>query len=290
MAEDQVSQKGLAGKALYVILIVAVMLVLVLVVLYIVAIIRKNKLESVELHDKIIPLNNGEIVPFNVSNGVMALPHVGGEFSYTFWLYLSEKYETTFDHKLLFQRGNRSINKNEVSRETNPIVFLDKGTNRLYIAIATNLVVKPMTLDQVIEKSVDGKYTSGYMVGYIDYLPLQRWVNVSFVIKDDKMFIFMDGDMYTAVSVSDIKTTSSKRAVISYTDGDAQIGSPNIYRIDGYASFTRFFNYALTNDDVQSIYKTGPNKKSILSYLGLNNYGLRTPIYNLDDEAKANTK
>jgi hypothetical protein len=128
---------------------------------------------------------------------------------------------------------------------------------------------------------------------------MQRWVNIAFFVKDDKMFIFIDGDMYTAVSVSDVvssstsaslpstktSSASTSRPVLRYTDADATIGNKS-YGIDGFLSYTRFFNYALTQREIKAIYQAGPTKRSMLALIGLNNYGLRTPLYNLDSDAK----
>jgi hypothetical protein len=228
----------------------------------------------------------------------MSLPNTGLEFSYSFWLYLNDQYLPTSQHKMLFQRGNISDVLNEYSPKTSPFVFMDKNTNKMYFAISTSKVINPMRLDQILQKSPDGRYNSGYLVGYIDYVPMQRWVNIAFFVKDDKMFIFIDGDMYTAVSVSDIQSstttsspstntssTSSSRPVLRYTDGDATIGSKG-YGIDGFLSYTRFFNYALSQKEIKAIYEAGPTKRSMLALIGLNNYGLRAPVYNLDDDAK----
>jgi hypothetical protein len=285
---------GNAGKSVFVLLIVAAMFVLVFVILYIVSMVRKNKLQNVVLQDKIITLDSA-IIPFKISNSALSLTNNGQEYSFSFWLYIGDQYTPSSQHKLLFQRGNVSDVPNEYSSKTNPIVFMDKNTNKMYIAISTSNVNGNMTLDSILEKSPNGRYTSGYMVGFIDYVPLQRWVNVTFFIKDDKLFIFLDGDMYTAVSVSDMQIASSsgpskllsqtKRPVIKDTDGSATIGNKS-YPIPGFISYTRFFNYALTQKEIQSVYQAGPTKRSMLALIGLNTYGLRTPVYNLDDDAK----
>lgn len=267
-----------------IILAVAAMFVLVVVVLYIAAKIKTNKLSGVYMQEKILKLDDRTVIPAKIDSSALNLPSVGQEFSYSFWLYLSERYTPTSEHKLLFQRGNIVDARGTFHFSTNPIVFLDKNSNKLYIAISTSLIKSEHTLDEIIQTSSDGKFVSGFMVGYIDYVPLQRWVNVTFFVKDDKLMIFMDGDLYSAVSINDAtKMGETARPIIRETSGSASIGDG---KTEGYISYSRFFNYALTQGEVRSIYERGPVKRSFLSIIGLEKYGLRTPIYNIEDDAK----
>ena len=273
------------NQTMIVILAVAAMLLLVLIVVYIVSLIKKNKLSSVILHDKVIQLDSAGAVPYVIESSKMGLPSVGQEFSYSLWLYLGNNYSPTIRHKLIFQRGNTSQEKDGFTNQTNPIIFMDKSTNRLYVAMSTTNVNTDHTLDQIIQRNAEGKFTSQYLISYIDYVPLQRWVNVTVVSKDNMMMVFFDGDLYSATSVSDISFASKQRPVIRSTRGEAIIGDSQ-YQVQGYISHSQFFNYALSQREVTKIYNTGPNKKSILSFIGLDKYGVRSPVYNIEDGAK----
>lgn len=282
----------LTKQSVWVVLALIAMLVIVLVVLYIVSAIKKNKLSNVGLHDKIIALDNRDVVPFKIESSAISLPSVGQEYSYTFWLYLSDQYDSTSTYKLLFSRGNASALPNKFSYQTNPIVFFDKNANKLYIAISTSAVKgEDKTYDDILQQSTDGRYISGYMISYIDYVPMQRWVNVTFFIKDDKMLVFLDGDMYTAVTVSDVynpsavTSGSAARPIIRDSTGEGIIGDKKS-TIKGFLSYSRFFNYALTQNEIKAIYANGPTRRSMLALFGLNQYGVRSPIYNLEDDAK----
>ena len=272
-------------QSIYIVLAVAAMFVLVLVVVYIASAIKKTKLRDVVMHQKIIALDNRDVVPYKVSKDIINLPTTGQEYSYSLWLYLSDQYEATSGYKVIFQRGNASTVSGMFSYTTNPLVLMDKNTNRLYVAISTNKVTRDMTADEILQKDANGAYTSSYVVAYIDYVPLQRWVNISIIVKDDKLMLFMDADMYTVATVSDV-VTNGPRPVMRDTTGDALIGDKRS-AVKGYISYSRFFNYAMTQNEVRTVYEAGPTKRSILAYLGLNNYGFRTPIYNMDDEAKS---
>ena len=271
------------NQTLIVILSVVAMLLLVLIMVYIVSLIKKNKLSSVILHDKVIPLDNSN--PYIIESSKMGLPNIGQEFSYSFWIYLDSNYRPTSLHKLIFQRGNKEMTNGSYSSETNPLLFMDKLTNRLYIAMSTSGVTQSHTLEQIIQRNPEGKFTSNYLISYIDYLPLQRWVNVTVVSKENMMMVFFDADLYSVTSVSDITSSRNKRPIIRTTSGDATIGDKTA-NSQGYISHSQFFNYALSQREITKIYNTGPNKKSILSFIGLDKYGVRSPVYNIEDDAK----
>lgn len=298
-------------QSVVIVLILAALFTIVLVVIYIVSMVKKNKLQNVVLHDKIITLDNRDAVPYTVEANTMSLVTQGQEFSYSMWIYLGEHYEPTTDHKLIFQRGNSSIPTTsttptqaqpagaaapaapvglytQYNTNANPIIFLDKNTNKMYFAISTTAVQTSKTLDEIIAKHpTTNRYVSGYLITQIDYVPLQRWVNITLAVKDNTAYVFMDGDMYSAVSVSDvIPPNSTQRPVLRGTNGQATIGDKR-YSTKGFVSLTRYFNYSLTQSEVKDLYNSGPMKKSVLAFIGLDNYGLRAPIYNISDDAKS---
>lgn len=276
-----------ALQSVYIILAIVAMVIIVLVVLYIVTKIKSSQLNEVVMHDKIINLDDTKTVPYKIDSDKFASKSVGQEYSYSFWLYLSDQYDATQQHKLIFARGNKSTIPNTFSFTSNPIVFLDRTSNKLYIATSTSYVKAdspPKTFDEILQKKND-RYESGYMISSIEYVPLQRWVNITFFIKDDKLLLFLDGDMYSATTVNDVYSPmSSSRAILRATQDDAVIGDKTTTK--GFLAMSRYYNYALTHKEIKSIYESGPVKKSLLSLLGLGQYGVRTPIYNINEDAK----
>lgn len=267
-----------------VLLIVFSMILLVVIVIYIFYIVKKNHLQKVTLHPEVLNLANRSLVPYIISDTDATLSTVNGqEFSYSMWLFLANTYDITSDHKLVLQRGNSSGSRSTFSNNTSPVVALDKSSNSMFIGVSTTSVVQSNTLSQIFAKdSATQKYTSGYVIVNIPYIPLQRWVNVIVVVRDMNMYIYLDGDIYSIASVSDLNTTTStRRHTIRGTSGDISLGD-SLNPVGGYASYTQFFNYALTQKDVTSIYQNGPSKKSWLSILGLGNYAVRTPLYKLN--------
>jgi hypothetical protein len=165
----------------------------------------------------------------------------------------------------------------------------------MYIAIKTNRSTSVSTMDNVLSKN------SMYAVSVVDYVPLQRWVNIAFSIQDAILTVFLDGDIYSVRSITDVQnmdpvnttvsantTTGSASAVngrsfYSSSVGDMYIGDTKAL-VKGFISRVQYFNYALTQKDIQNVYASGPVKKSLLSFIGLTEYGVRSPVYKVSDE------
>lgn len=258
-----------------IILIVVAMFILVLIVIYIISIVKKNKLQNVSLQTNMLSLNNREIIPYKVSSENLTLVANGQEFSYAFWIILNSTYDSTSDHKLILQRGganNIVAGRLNFSSSVNPVILMDKATNKMYVCISTTKVTKSNFADNILAKD------SGYIVSTIDYLPLQRWVFIGVVIRETTLYVFIDGDLYSATSIYDIPTANGSRPMIKGTNGDIIIGEKN-NTTQGYLANSRYFNYALTQKEMTSYYNSGPSKGGIMSMLGLDNYGVRSPIY-----------
>jgi hypothetical protein len=268
-----------------VLLIILCMIVLVFIVIYIFFVIKKNHLQKVVLHKDVITLHNRSVVPYVVSNSSASLTTINGqEFSYSLWIFLSSNYDQTNLHKVILQRGNASEAVDQYSNSTNPLIAMDRVNNTMYVAVSTTKVISQTNTIEEIFNKTDNKFTSGYLITEIGYVPLQRWVNVIVVVKDVNMYIYLDGDIYSITSVNDLMSTVNDtltRYVIRGTTGDIKIGDSK-NPTPGYLSFTQFFNYALNQKDVTAIYKNGPSKKSWLAFLGLGNYGVQSPIYKIN--------
>jgi hypothetical protein len=264
-----------------ILLIIGAMFLLVLVVFYIFYLIKKSKLKNVVLHSDMIVLDNRNVVPHIVSaDDMSSLTMNGQEFSYSTWIFLANNYDATSDHKLIMQRGNTSTVAGMISPNTSPIIAMDSKTNKMYIAVSTSAVTNPLTFEKVFEKdAATNRFTSGFLVTYIDYVPLQRWVNVILVVREMNMYVYIDGDVYSVASASEVRTNSD-RPMIRGTSGDLAIGEKR-NTTHGYLSLTQFFNYGLTQKEVRSIYANGPSRNSWLAIFGLGSYGVRSPVYKI---------
>lgn len=271
------------GQAWVIILIIVAMVILVLIVIYIVSMVKKTSLQSVVLQPSIITLDNRSAVPYSVPSANMSLVSNGQEFSYSFWIFLGGSYKPTAQHKILIQRGNQNQYSGsllQIGTSTNPLIMLDKSANMMYFAVKTNAVTAAASPSTIFSRDSNGVFNgnTGHLVTYIDYVPLQRWVNVALVVKNTAIYIYMDADLYSVISLSDLKLTTNLNPMMSGSTGDLAIGD-NVMNTPGFISLTRFYNYALGQPDLQTLYNNGPALTTWLSYLGLGNYGVRSPVY-----------
>lgn len=285
MATEEVSKnvkgvfQSLSQDSVIIIFVVICMIIIIIVTIYIVKMMRNSNLKQVPLTKKLISFEDKLTVPFKVPASALSVTSRGQEFSYSFWIYLGE-YATTVNHKLVYQRGTNPGNSSVTTfpSTTSPIIALHKGTNKLMFALSTTASSGTNSLDDIFNKK------SGYLVATIDYLPLHRWIFASMVLRDNVLTIYMDGDIYSVITTADIPTSSSSnRPIVSASYGDGFIGDLN-QSTPGFVSKFSFYNYAVTQSELKHWYNNGPVTKSMLSFFGIANYGLRSPIYNLQDE------
>jgi hypothetical protein len=264
---------GSSTSIALVLFVVLALFVLVVVIVYIVYRMRRGDLQSVDLVKQPIKLYNMPSTT-NVPSSRIPLTLNGQEFTFSFWLYLVE-FQPTSEHKLLFMRGG---NGSDVLSAT-PIVFLDARTNRLHISIKSNQSPGVATLPAVLERD-----TSRYVSASVDYVPLQRWVNVALVVQDNLLTVYLDGDMYTVENVFDLAPSSANvRPIFAGTSGDVTVGAvPGTAPTKGFLGKLQFFNHALMVQDVKSLYAQGPVPASLMSAIGLAAYGVRSPVYRVD--------
>jgi len=271
-AKDFVKSNGI------VILIIVALILIVIIIIWIISIVRKSNFKVVNISDRIIRLDRSENMPMTFASSKFP-PSNGHEFTFSFWIYLTD-YDVLYNHRSLFRRGGSVDGINF----GNPIVALDAKTNKMYIAIKTNQSLEVQSIEDVLTS------TKKYAVSMIDYVPLQRWVNVAFSVQDALATIFMDGDIYSVKSITDILDVdaisntgvSGSRGFYSNTTGDMYVGDSK-YITKGFISRLQYFNYACTQKQMQQIYKAGPVKQTIMSMIGLSTYGMRTPVYKIDD-------
>ena len=270
---------SMAGKSTIATFIIMALLLIVFVVVYIVYRITRSDLQNVVILKNSTQLYNmKQTYKFDAHQLPPTLN--GQEFTYSMWVYLVE-YPPMDNHALLMCRGGsgQSVDK------SNPIVFLDKNTNRLHISVRTTTPPKEKFEKGTIFDQVLDREKSGFMTASIDYVPLQRWVHVVFVVQDNLMTVYMDGDIYTIANLFDMPKVAEKRPVFAGTSGDVFIGSlPDLpTQPKAFMGKVQFYNFALMQNNVQSLYGEGPLPQTILSRVGLAEYGLRTPIYKVNE-------
>jgi hypothetical protein len=262
-------------KNTLIVLSVITVFVTILVIAYIVYRVRRKNLKGKVLVKKPFELSNASFSkPMIITSDKIPTSKYGIEFTYSFWLYV-HSFEVTDLPKLIFLRGFENS-----YGEASPIVFMDAKSNRLNICVRTNMSVTTTSLGDIT------KPESSFLIASIEYTPMQRWVHVAFMIKENLLTVCLDGELYTVENVLDF-TVSGVNPLISSQSGDMTVGNiPGSAGVRGHLTQLEIFNYALSLDDVYSVYKKGPFSmmQSLMSKLGLGDYKLRTPIYKSDIE------
>lgn len=240
---------------------------------------KSTKSLQVSLISTPVDLSAKKSLPYTVSGANIPAVSQGKSFSFSFWLYLSDVYTPTTDHKILMIRGNTS-SLPSISFSANPLVFLDRTTNKMYIAISTSNVIRlDMSLDDILEMDVHGNYISGYIITQVAYVPMQRWVSMVVSVQDDLTMVFIDSDLYTVNSVSDAMFNSGDaRPIIRGTSGDVFIGDV-VNSCAGFLTKLVYTNSAVNASSINAMYSSGPGQPSVLSAIGMPSYSLRNPIY-----------
>ena len=219
------------------------------------------------------------------------------EFTYSFWVYLrsiNKKPEEENKYKLVFLRTEQETG--EYFKRANPIVYFDKNSNKLIIKVRTTDADNTSQTSSLPVDNINDDFhndTCLYSTLIVDYVPLKRWVNVIINVDNNRVTLFVDGDIYKTILVNkkpDGCTNSefSESRVVSETAGSVKLGENtdnDVHVPDGLISKLQFFNYSLkTPSDIRKIYDNGPvESQSFLQKFGIPNLGLRNPIYNIED-------
>ena len=231
-------------------------------------------------------LQNSEKMPKMIAN----------EFTYSFWVYLrsiNQEVGEEDKYKLVFTRSEDD--DDSIFTNANPIVYFDQNSNKLIVKIRTTDVdSSTATANNVIPTNSISAATDFhndeclYSTLSIDYVPLKRWVNVIINVDNNRVTLFVDGDIYDTLLVNNqIEGCNiSPSRSVSDTSGDIKLGSnDNVTVPDALISKIQFFNYSIkTPSDIRKIYDNGPvESQNFLQKLGIPNLGLRNPIYNIED-------
>ena len=260
---------------------VAISLVLVvLVIAYVAWKLTRSKLQSAKILRGPRRLNN---VYVKNAKKLPALS-VGQEFSFSMWLFLTD-FQAAAKHKLVLVRQRSGSDQTDINT-LNPLVMLDRSTNRLHICIQTNRypVTPPVCLHDILTATGANQT---HLISTIEYVPLQRWVNVVFSFKDGLLTTFMDNSMYTVKSLQDmyVKGASPEHPLVGSISGDAIVGNFNkaiSSDANGFSATVKFWNHALSSVDVKNVYEAGPNSGGTFG-LG-NSYRFRSPVYKIDGD------
>jgi hypothetical protein len=219
------------------------------------------------LKEKPLRITGNSMHNLSQSESIPSQAH-GKEFSMSFWVYVdNEEMESTSEPKFVIGRTSGPT----ATASANPLVYMDSAENKMHVVVRTNYSLGYTTLASLHAGAVN-KMT-------VDYIPLQRWVNVIVVVDQNYVQLFVDGELR---QVEDLSQGSNK--VVMDSSGDIYSGgNTNIATFKGYLSKVQWFNYAVTIDHAKIVYAAGPLRKTVLSLLGLPMYGVRSPFVRIDE-------
>ena len=279
------------------ILLIILFGICIAVLVYLLLLFNRPSLLYYTLAGTPVKVNEQNLSSLKNSNKLPALKN-GREYAYSFWTYVNAV-ENNEKYRLVFLRGK------ELS-DANPFVYFDKNSNKMVIKVKTDAAGGAITttdetlsLDTVITKQgTNGNppdsdktlHTDNckFATFEIDYVPLQRWVNIIVNVDNYVVTVFMDGAIHSTRVLNDNneECASDLSKLASETSGDIKVGNldAGLPAFDGYISRLQFFNYSLKSQKhISKIYENGPvESKSILQKLGLPLYSLRNPIYRVD--------
>lgn len=238
------------------------------VVLYIFKQFNMTSLKTLTLvKNKPLRISGNAMHNLSESDSIPSQKH-GKEFSMSFWVYVdNEEIERTSEPKFIIGRTSGPT----AVASANPLVYMDSAENKMHVVVRTNYSMGYTTLS--------GLHAAGVRKMTVDYIPLQRWVNVIVVVDQNYVQLFVDGELR---QVDDLSQGNNK--VVMDSSGDIFAGgNTNTATFKGYLSKVQWFNYAVTIDHAKIVYAAGPLRKTVLSLLGLPMYGVRSPFVRIDE-------
>lgn len=254
------------------ILVITFIVAIIITVIVIKAIRNANKKHTRVFNSKYHSLDDKERGAAIVPSKRLPSSSNGHDQTYDLWLYLADNFEVTSGYKIVFIRESVEQNSGYVSKDAGPIVCLDKATNKLLVAIATTALKKSYySLDEVFSPSGSNP---GFLVAYIDVIPLQTWSQVTIMIKDNELRLYLDADVYSVSNTYELPSSS----MIKSNEGNIYVGDP-VHIARGYIANFRYYNHVINQKSLKRNYKEGPLKKNWLKWFGIQQYGVRSPVY-----------
>lgn len=222
----------------------------------------------------------------------------GNKRSYCFWIYIFNINSNSGQYRHVAHISNDE-NDNKIPLNASPYIMLDKNKNSLHIrfALKSDIETSCRSLNSLNYDSssikdfrsctVNGStYTTGFT---IDYVPIQRWVHVGFVINDiggGSITTYIDGNFYETLDRNSGLEGNLRLDKLnlkcegSLIVGGTESGDSAPFGFSGLLSKFTVFNYDLNKNDMYKEYHKGPIN-GILASLGIGAYGLRNPVYKL---------
>jgi hypothetical protein len=272
------------------ILFVILFIIFIVMLFFLFKIASKSSLISHTLLDIPERANKKDIHIIPGNDSIPSLKN-GNEYALSFWMYIEHLNTDNDKHKLVLLRNPSGDLTNPLGN-SNIIAYIKKNSNSLIIKLRTteadkqNITISDID-DNITEDVSFQDDNCLYATFKIDYIPLQRWVNIIINVDNNSTTLFFDGEIHSTRITNEEKRecSSDLSRIVSQTKGKFMIGNmSNMPAYNGYISKIQFFNYSLKSpSQVKDIYDSSPiRSNSTLRALGLPLYGIRNPLYRID--------
>jgi hypothetical protein len=218
--------------------------------------------------------------------------------TYCFWIYIFDINTGGGKYRHVARISNNK-NKNDI-KKCSPLIILDKNKNSLHIRFPFLNDEDENAISTVNISNVEPEFYSYNNVasGFtIDYIPIQRWVHVAFVVSDlaggsitsyvdgsfNKNHTFKTGGIFAPLELSKLNFDCEGSLFV----GENNSSESGLIGFSGLLSKFTIFNYELNKNDIYKEYRSGPIN-GILASLGIGAYGIRNPIYKLNANSSNN--
>lgn len=156
----------------------------------------------------------------------------GIEFTWSVWVYIesidtSASKSNTYKH--IFSKGNNNL--------TNDGLVFPNNAPGLYLAPNTNKLIIMMNTYNTINEEIE-----------IPDVPMNKWVNVIISCVNQTLNVYVNGALIRSVTLSGVPKQNYGNVFVGLNGG-----------FDGNLSNLWYWNYAITNSEIQTIASNGPN-------------------------------
>ena len=277
----------------YFILFVFIIMAIVAYVLY--YIITDDILfqQKLEVEGTNVPIICNELSEFKIdktlknSNGVKR--------SYGFWIYINDisKYSGNYRHVAHLGSSSTGNSFGEI-KDATPYIFLDKHQNSIHIRFAPkdDKLSTSDRLNDIVNAEQLLTYNGKRCGITIKYVPIQRWVYIVIVISDINgglIYTYIDGEL---TEIERGKNSENKLILNEFNfetkpgslfvGGNISNSQTNMTGFSGLLSKFSIYNFDLNKNDIYKEYNKGP-LNGLLTSLGIASYGLRNPVYKINN-------
>ena len=272
-------------------LILLLVIITVITVYFLYYIITDNVLyqQKIEVAGTEEPIICNELSYFKIDR--MLANSNGIKRTYGFWIYINDisKYSGSFRHIAHIGADHKKI------KNASPYIFLDSKFNKIHVRFAPKdetTITEYDGLDDISDANIDTllTYDNGKRCGItISYVPIQRWVHVVIVISDINgglIYTYIDGELAELEKAYDQKLLLHELNFENmgnlFVGGSITNSQIKTTGFSGLISRFVIYNYDLNKNDLYKEYNKGP-MNGLLTSIGIPNYGLRNPIYKINN-------